>query len=449
MARRAPKLHMVSLGCSKNRVDSEVMIGLSQSGGWSYTPDPEEADAIVVNTCAFIGPAREESVNTVLEYAGYKKARRGPKLIVTGCLTQRYPGELEQLMPEVDAFLGSGEFHKIMAVLGDDDGEGPRTRAGHLDYLYDETTPRTLSTHPNWAYVKIAEGCDQKCAFCIIPQLRGGFRSRTVESVVQEAKRLAARGIRELNLISQDTTSYGLDLAPATDLNTLLRALDAIEGIEWIRIYYNYPIRFSAELIDTIAGAQRIVPYIDMPVQHISDEVLGRMRRRVNARQMRTLLSELRTRIPNVALRTTLLVGFPGETAAHFGELESFVREFEFDHLGVFPYSFEENTPSATMDGQVPEAEREERRARLMTLQQGIVQKRLKALKGQTRRFFVEGPAGDRSGVFVGRIAQQGPEEDGVTEVKAEWLDTGSFHDVVITGHKGYDLKARLAGNPA
>src|SRR4051794_817183 len=342
------KIGFVSLGCPKNLVDSEVMMGLSQEGGHTLTVNPAEADVLVVNTCAFIDSAKEESVNTILELAEFKKTGACKRLVVTGCLGERYRDELKAQIPEIDAVLGTGDVPDIVGAI-----EGARRSTIPLrlvsstpslpTYLYDADTPRVFATPRHFAYIKVAEGCDYKCSFCIIPTLRGHYRSRPVDAIVREARGLAERGVREVILISQDTTFYGRDAAGAA-LPQLLRELNDVRGIDWIRLLYLYPTTITNEILEAMAECEKVCKYIDLPLQHASAAVLRRMKRPGTGRTYQTLLANIRARVPGVSLRTTLIVGFPGETEAEFEELLSFVRDVRFDHVGVFTYSHEEGT---------------------------------------------------------------------------------------------------------
>src|SRR5215216_2053095 len=368
------KIGMVSLGCPKNLVDSEVMLGLAQQSGHELTRDAAEADVLVVNTCAFIDKAKQESIDTILEMAELKKTGNCKRLVVTGCMAERYRDELKAQIPEIDAVLGTGEVPDIVQAIGYGGTEtrGPfvpllrangepiesRTaQPGSRDlptYIYDADTPRLLATPRHYAYVKIAEGCDYKCAFCIIPKLRGNYRSRPHDSIVQEAERLAARDVKELLLISQDTTFYGIDRNERGALARLLRALNRVEGLEWLRMLYLYPTTITDDVLDAMAESQKVCKYVDLPLQHASDAVLKRMKRPGTRASYEKLLHRIRSRVPGVTLRTTFIVGFPGETADDFAQLENFVESTAFDHVGVFTYSHEEGTTAHAMNDDVP-----------------------------------------------------------------------------------------------
>ena len=431
------KIGLISLGCPKNLVDSEVMLGLAERAGHEITGDAADADVLVVNTCAFIDSAKQESINTILEMAQHKTAGRATRLVVTGCLAERYRDELREQIPEIDAVLGTGEVDLIVGALAGDQGPvaaapvGLFTRgadgapqphtaraARHRDaeaplptYLYDATTPRRLTTPGHYAYLKIAEGCDYNCAFCIIPKLRGAYRSREEASIVAEARSLAARGVKELLLVSQDTTFYGIDRdrQDRGALGRLLRALNAIEGLEWIRLLYLYPTTITAETIDAMAACDKVVRYVDLPLQHASAAMLKRMRRPGTRKSYEALLGNLRHALPGVTLRTTFVVGFPGETEADVDELVDFVKTIEFDHVGVFTYSHEEGTAAAAMDDDVPAVVKRKRQKRVMQVQQRIVARRQKARIGQRVRAVVDGPSAGARPRPAGTAVGAGP----------------------------------------
>jgi ribosomal protein S12 methylthiotransferase len=380
------KIGMVSLGCPKNLVDSEVMLGLAQESGHELTRDAADADVIVVNTCAFIDKAKQESIDTILEMAELKKTGKCRRLVVTGCMAERYRDELKAQIPEIDAVLGTGEVPDIVAAIAPtlipllrQNGEAIRTVARRPQtadlptYIYDAETPRLLATPRHYAYIKIAEGCDYKCAFCIIPTLRGNYRSRPADSIVREARMLAARGVKELLLISQDTSFYGVDRGERGALARLLRELNAIDGLEWIRMLYLYPTTIGDDVLDAIAECEKVCNYIDLPLQHASDRVLKRMKRPGTRASYERLLDRIRHRIPGVTLRTTFIVGFPGETDDDFAQLQDFVKTLGFDHVGVFTYSHEEGTSAHDLEDDVPAKVKTQRQSRLMSLQKQIV----------------------------------------------------------------------------
>ena len=446
------KIGFVSLGCPKNLVDSEVMLGMAEKEGHEITNDASQADVLVVNTCAFIDRAKQESIDTILEMAELKKQAAGRKLIVTGCLAERYRDELKKEIPEIDAVYGTGEVPDFVPGLAP--GVKPLTLhrkppvfgVDLPNYIYDADTPRKRVTPGHYAYVKIAEGCDYKCAFCIIPKMRGHYRSRSIESIVQEATQLAAQGVKELLLISQDTTFYGIDRGERGALPKLLRALNAVDGIEWIRLLYLYPTTITADVIDAIADVGKVVKYIDLPLQHASDAVLKRMKRPGTRQSYKRLLDNIRARVPNVALRTTFIVGFPGETADDFAQLESFIDELEFDHVGVFTYSHEEGTAAFDLKDDVPAATKRKRQDRLMARQRDIVSRRQQSRLGEKTRLVVDGQSSEHELVLQGRLPGQAPEIDPVvylTDCDPSAIAKGAFIDVEIVGSQDYDLVAR------
>ena len=445
------KIGFVSLGCPKNLVDSEVMLGMAEEAGHQITPDASQADVLVVNTCAFTDRAKQESIDTILEMAELKKQAAGRKLIVTGCLAERYRDELKKEIPEIDAVYGTGEVPDFVNALAP--GVKPltlhRKPVFGVDlptYIYDATTPRKRVTPGHYAYVKIAEGCDYKCAFCIIPKMRGHYRSRSIDSIVSEAKQLAAQGVKELLLISQDTTFYGIDRGERGALPKLLRALNDVDGLEWIRLLYLYPTTITADVIDAIADLDKVVKYIDLPLQHASDAVLKRMKRPGTRQSYTRLLQNIRARIPGVALRTTFIVGFPGETAEDFAELETFIEEVGFDHVGVFTYSHEEGTSAFDLKDNVPAATKRKRQERLMARQRELVAARQQTRIGERTRLVVDGLSAEHELVMQGRLPGQAPEIDPVvylTDCDPSSLPKGAFIDVEIVGAQEYDLVAR------
>jgi ribosomal protein S12 methylthiotransferase len=453
------KIGFVSLGCPKNLVDSEVMMGLSQEGGHTLTADPSEADVLIVNTCAFIDKAKEESVNTILELAEYNKTGNCKRLVVTGCLGERYRDELKLQIPEIDAVLGTGDVPDIVGAIEGTRrsviplrlvsglAQSPKPKAQSLPtYLYDAQSPRVFATPRHFAYVKVAEGCDYKCSFCIIPTLRGHYRSRPVDQIVQEARALAARGIREIILISQDTTFYGRDLGYGAALTELLRKLNNVEGIDWIRLLYLYPTTITDEILDAMAECDKVCNYIDLPLQHASNDVLRRMKRPGTAQGYERLLAKIRARVPGVSLRTTFIVGFPGETEAEFDELLNFVRQVGFDHVGVFTYSHEEGTTAYDLADDVPAAVKTKRRNKLMAEQKRIVARAQKKRLGAQVQVMVDGPSPEHELVWRGRLAGQAPDIDPVvyfTETDTESLRPGTLLEAEIVGSREYDLVAR------
>ncbi|HEV2288287.1 MAG TPA: 30S ribosomal protein S12 methylthiotransferase RimO [Candidatus Acidoferrales bacterium] len=443
-----PKVGFVSLGCPKNLVDSEVMMGILARSGYEITPRAADADVIVVNTCSFIEPARKESVDSILEMAEYKKFGRAQKLIVAGCLVERYRNEIREQIPEVDAVIGTGEVEKIFAAC---EGEIVRDSEPSPTFLYHDLTPRILATPRHTAYVKINEGCDHPCSFCIIPQLRGRFRSRRFESVIHEAENLAAAGVREINLIGQDTTFYGEDLGLRNGLPLLLERLAEIEDLDWIRFLYCYPNRITQKLLDTIAAHERLVKYMDIPLQHASRSVLARMKRGSNADAFLKTLARIRRTIPGVSLRTSFIVGFPGETEADFRELCDFVREAEFDWMGVFAYSDEETAKSYACEAKIDADTVARRRDELMAIQQKISQRQLRKKIGKTFTAMLEGPSAETEFVWTARLEGMAPDIDGkiyVTEIagvndSSELPLPGTMARVEITETRDYDLIGR------
>ncbi len=444
------RVHLISLGCPKNRVDSEVMVGKLQRGPFELVDDPANADVIVVNTCSFIQPATEESIDTVLEMAGYKKTGHCRKLVVTGCMVQRFGRSLEDELPEVDHFLGTGEYHRIDEVLLAREGQAPRSFVDTPLYIHDELAPRINSWLPHSAYLKISEGCDHRCAFCIIPTLRGKMRSRTIASLVAEARRLAEQGVVEINLVSQDSTAYGRDLNDGTDLGALLRALAKVDGIRWIRLHYAYPIGLPESLLRAIAEEEKVVPYLDMPLQHASGPMLKAMRRGVTREGQERILERVRRFVPDIAIRTTFIVGFPGETDEDFAILQDFVAAQRFDRVGVFTYFQEDGTPAAALPGQVDEKVKKARQKQLMKVQADISKKKHKALVGTEATVLVDGPSKESELVLVGRLASQAPDVDGLVYLSEVGPDVrpGQLRRVRITRVTAHDLVGDVIDAP-
>jgi ribosomal protein S12 methylthiotransferase len=477
------KIGFLSLGCPKNLVDGEVMLGIAREAGHEITADAGDADVLVVNTCAFIDSAKQESVDAILEMAALKRDGHCSRLVVTGCLAERYRDDLQQEIPEIDAVLGTGEVPKILdAIRGQGPAAGgqevaqpiklfskspaanassfqvPRPRPlGPVfsatgprppapDYLYDADTPRLLTTPKHFAYVKVAEGCDYTCAFCIIPTLRGSYRSRTADSIVREARVLAERGVRELLLISQDTTFYGIDRGERGGLARLLRELNAIDGLEWIRLLYLYPTTITDDVLAAMAECEKVCRYIDLPLQHASASVLKRMRRPGNRATYERLLTRIRERVPGVTLRTTLIVGFPGETDQDFDELSGFVADTEFDHVGVFTYSHEEGTRAFDMPDNVPPSVKRRRRSALMSRQKRIVARAQKRRIGSEVRVMVDGPSPEHELAMQGRLEGQAPDIDPVvylTDCDPAAIRGGNLIHARIVGARDYDLIAQ------
>jgi ribosomal protein S12 methylthiotransferase len=433
----------VSLGCPKNLVDSEVMLGTLAGRGHSLTTDPTQADVIVVNTCAFIDRAKQESIDTILEMAKEKETGRARRLVVTGCLAQRYDAELRREIPEIDATLGTGQVADIVKAV---EGEATVTDAaqGLPTWVYDHTAPRVLATPPWTAYVKISEGCDYTCTFCIIPTLRGKHRSRSVDDVEREVQALAARGVAEINLVAQDSTRYGLDLGQRDGLATLLRRLGKVDGIRWIRVLYAYPATVTDPILDAIASEEKVVKYVDMPLQHASEAVLKRMKRPTGRGNLLGMVERVRERVPGVAFRTSFIVGFPGETDEDFARLCEFVEAAKFDNVGVFTYSDEEGTASFDLDARVGNAVKERRRRKLMSIQKKISRRRNKGLVGEFREVLVEGTHPDSDLLLRGRLASQAPEIDGSVIIQDGSALPGSFVRCEITEAHPYDVVARI-----
>jgi len=476
-AAAAPKkIGFVSLGCPKNLVDSEVMMGLLSEGGAQITSRAEDADIIVVNTCSFIDSAKQESVDAIMEMAQHKTAGRTQKMIVAGCLVERYRNEIQKNIPEVDAVVGTGELQQILAAAGiappkplvspfvilNGRSEGDaREAAGRFskeawdgaivdlpNYLYDENTPRLLATPKYSAYIKIAEGCDHPCSFCIIPQLRGKFRSRRFGSVIAEAQRLAQQGVREITLIGQDTTCYGEDLGLKDGLALLLERLAQIEDLRWVRFLYAYPNKITGRLLETIAAHEKVCSYIDVPLQHSSPAVLKRMKRGAGGDIFLRSIEKMRRGIPGLTLRTSFIVGFPGETDDDFEQLIQFVREAQFDWLGVFSYSDEEGAKAFDLEDKIPAREVERRRKKLMSIQKQISRKKKRALVGQHFDLLLEGPSAETELLWEGRTAMHAPEIDGTVYVnefcEQEDAREGEFYRCEITEAHDYDLVARI-----
>jgi ribosomal protein S12 methylthiotransferase len=433
------KIKVVTLGCEKNLVDSEIMSGLVAQRGYELVENKEDATVIIVNTCGFIDAAKEESVNTILDMAELKQTASLKALIVSGCLTQRYKEQLMQEMPEIDGIVGTGDFDKINEIVDEALRGKKPALVGNPIFNYDQALPRKLSTARYTAYVKIAEGCDNACTFCSIPIMRGAFRSRSIESILAEVNTLAKQGVKEISLIAQDSTNYGTDLYDSFMLPTLLNRVSEVEGIEWVRLHYAYPGFFTDELIDTIASNPKICKYIDMPLQHSEDTILKRMRRPGRQRDVRELVARIRARIPDAVLRTSMIVGFPGETEEEFARLEQFIRDVTFDRLGVFTYSQEEDTPAARLPNQVSEDVKEYRASRLMEVQREVSKKANGRFVGQTMDVLIERYDG-RNDVFIGRSQYDAPEIDGEVFVTGCQAEIGQFQKVRITHSMEFDL---------
>ncbi len=430
----------ISLGCDKNLVDTEVMLGLLDSRGYQMVDTEEEADVIVVNTCCFIHDAKEESINTILQMAEYKKTGRLKALIVTGCLAQRYQKEILDEIPEVDGVLGTTSYDKILEAIDEALAGHTELKMEDINALPQVETKRLVTTGGHYAYLKIAEGCDKHCTYCIIPKVRGDYRSVPMEKLLKEARELAEGGVKELILVAQETTVYGVDLYGEKKLPELLRKLCELPGLYWIRILYCYPEEITGELIQVIKEEEKICHYLDLPIQHASDGILKRMGRRTTKQELVDIIGKLRKEIPDIALRTTLITGFPGETQEQHEELMAFVDEMEFERLGVFTYSPEEDTPAATMPDQIPEEVKELRQAELMELQQEIAFEKAEDMIGRELLVMIEGKVVDEN-AFVGRTYMDAPNVDGLIFVNADQeLMSGDFARVKVTGANEYDL---------
>lgn len=437
----------VNLGCSKNQVDSEIMLGTLVSGGFELTADAGKAEVVIINTCGFIEEAKQESINTIIDHSRLKKEGACRVLIAAGCLAQRYQGDLLKELPELDGVVGTGEFGKIAEICRD--LLAPKKRHRRLwisqpPYLYDELAPRLRLGRRHGAYVKIAEGCNRNCAFCAIPLMRGKQRSRPVDSIVAEARRLAAEGVKELNLISQDTVNYGVDLGLRQGLVSLLRELVKVEGLRWIRPFYLYPQQVTDELLDLYAGEEKITKYIDMPLQHINDRMLNRMHRLGDRAAVEKLVARIRTRIPGVTFRTAFIVGFPGETDAAFEELRRYVEDAEFDRVAAFLYSDEEGTPAVDLEGKIDRPVMEERRNELLALQEQIAAAKGREQIGSTLEVLVDGPSEETDLLLEGRHQGLAPEIDGAVYINDGTAEAGEFVQVKITDAATYDLVGHI-----
>jgi ribosomal protein S12 methylthiotransferase len=447
-----PKVGFISLGCPKNLVDSEVMMGQLKQRGYEITADAEEADTVVVNTCGFIDSAKKESIEAILEAARLKTEGSATRLIVAGCLVERYRDELKAEMPEVDAFIGTSQINDILKVCD------PKTNTRSLPvlplgnqsatYLYDESTPRVLATPSHYAYIKIAEGCDRPCAFCFIPQMRGHFRSRRFGSIVAEAHQLAEEGVKELILVAQDSSRYGEDLGKQDALAHLLRELSHTDGIEWVRVMYTYPTHISDEFLDVLAQEPKAVKYLDMPLQHASQNVLKLMKRGGNRDSLERLIERVRNRVPGISIRTTFITGFPGETESDFEQLREFVRAVEFDRVGVFSYSDEEGTPAYDLPNKVDPKLAEQRRVLLMKEQRLISRRKNKARLGQIVRVVFEGESMESELLWQGRLETQAPDIDGcvlINDAPEDFIPTtGQYVNVLIEEAHEYDLVGKI-----
>ena len=435
------KVGMVSLGCPKNTVDSERVLGDLVTSGYDLTPDEEDAEIIIVNTCGFIESAKKESIDAILEMAQKKIDGKCQKLIVTGCLAERHTQELLDEIPEIDHMLGVGQYPQLKNILEEGDFESRNHVATPAEY-YESYTDRLLTTAFYTAYLKIAEGCSNRCAFCIIPKMRGPMRSRSPESILAEAENLAQRGVKEFNIISQDTTMYGFDLAMKDGLERLLKGMAKIDGVEWMRLLYCYPTFLNSDVIDYIASEEKVCRYIDVPLQHTHDEMLKSMKRQETECGVRKMIDELRLKIPEIALRTTFITGFPGETDEHFKHMLRFICEMQFDHVGIFTYSDEEGTTAFDYPGRVPEEIKEERKNILMEFQKEIALRKNQEKVGQFESVLVEGFDAQENYIMTGRLASQAPDIDGQVILEKCEAEPGEIIPVRITAAADYDLVA-------
>lgn len=440
------KVAIVTLGCEKNLVDSEIMSDLIDKRGYELVESPNDATVVIVNTCGFIDVAKQESIDMILEVANLKQHGSLKSLIVAGCLTQRYKEVLIQEMPEIDGLVGTGDFDKITHIIDESLAGKKPIYVGNPIFSYENVTRKKADKDKATVFVKIAEGCDNDCTFCIIPSLRGGLRSRTIESIVRETTELGAAGIKEICLIAQDLTNYGLDLYGEPSLPKLLDALQQVDGIEWIRLHYLYPGAFNEALLDAIANNSKVVPYIDMPLQHSEDAILRRMRRPGRQTDIRNLVARLRAKLPDLSLRTSIIVGFPGETEEEFERLIDFVKEIQFDRLGVFTYSQEEGTPAARIADQVPDEVKERRANQLMEVQREIANERNSRFVGRTLPVLIEKYDG-RNDIYIGRTAYDAPEIDGEIYVSNYHGAIGNIVPVRVTHAYDFDLSGEAAGS--
>ncbi len=440
------KLGMVSLGCPKNAVDTELVLGDLQGDDYEITSDQKEADVIIVNTCGFIESSKKESIDAILEMAALKTDGKCKKLVVTGCLSERYSDELLKEIPEIDHMLGVNQYPRLKQILKESDSQKENTSINHVHEpaeYFESYMNRVLTTPFYSAYLKLGEGCSNKCAFCIIPKIRGQFRSRSPESIIAEAEHFAQHGVKEFNLISQDTTMYGVDLKMNNGLVQLLKSLAKINGIEWMRLFYCYPTFINNELIEYIASEEKVCNYVDVPLQHTHDFMLKRMKRQETEKGVRSMIDELRTKVPGIALRTTFITGFPGETDEHFQHLLEFVREIEFDHVGVFTYFHEEGTTAYDYEDLVSSETAASRRDELMSVQREINRKKNKAKVGKILPVLIEGADPEEEYLVTGRLATQAPEIDGQVIIEESEVEIGQISPMLITGSTDYDLVAR------
>ena len=442
------KLGVVSLGCPKNAVDTELVLGDLQDDEYELISDQKDADVIIVNTCGFIESSKKESIDAILEMAALKTEGKCKKLVVTGCLSERYSDELLKEIPEIDHMLGVNQYPRLKQILKESNSQKNNTPINHVHEpaeYFESYMNRVLTTPFYSAYLKLGEGCSNKCAFCIIPKIRGRFRSRTPESIIAEAKHFAQHGVKEFNLISQDTTMYGVDLRMKNGLVTLLKSLAKIEGIDWMRLFYCYPTFINSELIEYIASEEKVCNYVDVPLQHTHDFMLKRMKRQETEKGVRSMINELRTKVPDIALRTTFITGFPGETDEHFNHLLKFVREIEFDHVGVFTYFHEEGTTAFDYEDLVPNKIAIDRREELMGVQKEICKKKNAAKVGTVLPVLIEGSDSNEDHLVTGRLTTQAPEIDAQIIIEESDVKVGQILPMLITGSTDYDLVARLS----
>lgn len=442
------KLALISLGCSKNLVDSEHYLGiLSKRKGMEFTSEIPEADIVIVNTCGFIGDAKEESIQTILEVSEFKETGNLKKIIVAGCLAQKYSEEILKELPEVDAVIGTGDVDKIEKVVDEILAGKKAVETKNMTFLANANTDRVLTTAPHTAYLKISEGCNRACTYCIIPQMRGRLRSRSIEDIVEEAKRLVASGVREINLLAQETTEYGIDLYGDKKLAALMKELCKIEGLKWLRTYYMHPEYVTDELIEVMKSEDKICKYFDVPIQHVSDNILRNMARAKNGEQVKSVLNRIRKAIPDATIRTTLIVGFPGETEENFQELKEYVKEFEFDYAGVFKYSREEDTVAYNLPDQVPEEIKERRYAELVNLQSEIAERKNRRFLGQEIEVMIDGVSSESEYLLEGRTRGQALEIDGKVLTTDGTARPGEIVKVKIEQNFEYDFVGPIVEN--
>lgn len=442
------KLALISLGCSKNLVDSEHYLGiLSKRKGMELTSEIPEADIVIVNTCGFIGDAKEESIQTILEVSEFKETGNLKKIIVAGCLAQKYSEEILKELPEVDAVIGTGDVDKIEKVVDEILAGKKAVETKNMTFLANANTDRVLTTAPHTAYLKISEGCNRACTYCIIPQMRGRLRSRSIEDIVEEAKKLVASGVREINLLAQETTEYGIDLYGDKKLAALMKELCKIEGLKWLRTYYMHPEYVTDELIEVMKSEDKICKYFDVPIQHVSDNILRNMARAKNGEQVKSVLNRIRKAIPDATIRTTLIVGFPGETEENFQELKEYVREFEFDYAGVFKYSREEDTVAYNLPDQVPEEIKDRRYAELVNLQSEIAERKNRRFLGQEIEVMIDGVSSESEYLLEGRTRGQALEIDGKVLTTDGTARPGEIVKVKVEQNFEYDFVGPIVEN--